>query len=989
MRIAKRALCTVISVIIILSALSSCEADINSSAPAAAKQPFASFLDFPEITDEEIAAIELLKKRRTPFVYGMNRGIEAFEQNGEMHGFAVMFCRLLGELFGMEFQLNLYEWDELMRGLDTHGIDFTGDMALSAERQNGGYIMTDKIAERSLKYTQHINSKSLAEIAQDRKLKFVFVATAATVTDVASLSYYDFETIYADNHTDAYRMLEEGTADAFFDKGVAEADFNVNGELIVQNFFPIINIPVSLTTKNPELEPIISAMQKALQDETFRRYLKDLYDIGEKEFTKHRLLVQITEEEWEYIRNNPVIPFVAEHYNYPLCFYNDHENQWGGIFFDVLTQVEQFTGLKFEQVNDQTEEWPQLLEKLESGQAYVISELLPSRGQQNRFLWAKQALITDYYTLISKADAPNISLRDVMNARVGVTEGTIYAELFNLWFPNHKNVKVYKNPDYAFEAIIRGEIDLVMSSQHQLLALTNYLELSGYKSNIIFDEPSESIIGFNAKQRELRSIFDKVLSVIDLENMSAHWTQRTYDYQAKIAQIAQQRLPLFIAVTVLSFFLIIIMLILFNIKRREGARLEELIALRTGELEAQNDTIKETSQRLEAALISAQEASRAKGDFLSNMSHEIRTPLNAITGMTMIGKTSTETARKDYAFEKIEEASAHLLNIINDILDISKIEAGKFELSGVVFSVKTLLAKVVNVINFRMEEKQQNFTLNIDDRIPSALFGDDQRLMQIITNLLSNAVKFTPEGKDIRLDASLESETGGLCILRFSVSDTGIGIDEDQKERIFTSFEQAENDTTRKYGGTGLGLAISKHIVEKMGGSIGFTSELGKGSVFTFTVPLTKTAETNSAGEEKPAGNYAVPVFEGKTLLLAEDIEINREIAASILEPTLIEIDIASNGAEAVKMAADAPERYDLILMDVQMPEMDGLQATRAIRAINSPNAADIPIIAMTANVFKEDVDKCLQAGMNDHIGKPLNVEELFEKLGKYLHQSS
>jgi signal transduction histidine kinase len=518
---------------------------------------------------------------------------------------------------------------------------------------------------------------------------------------------------------------------------------------------------------------------------------------------------------------------------------------------------------------------------------------------------------------------------------------------------------------------------MVMSSHRQLLALTNYQELSGYKSNIIFDEQSESKIGFHIEQTELCSIFDKVMGIIALDDIAANWTEKTYDYQARIGNLQLRW------VSGVSISIIALSVFIYFRMRKEGVRLEKLVAQRTHELARQNDTIRETSTRLEAALVLAQEASKAKSNFLSNVSHEMRTPLNAITGMTTIGKKAQEPLRKDYAFGKIEDASKHLLGIINDVLDISKIEAGKFEMSLAEFNVETLLRKIVDVNMPRIEEKRLNFTLSVDEKIPSALVGDDQRLAQVITNFLSNAVKFTPEGMDIRIEAVLEGEDVAVCWVRFSVADSGIGISEEQQKRVFTPFEQAENDTTRKYGGTGLGLPISKHIVEQMGGCVELTSELGKGAVFSFTIPLEiATASTGNAS----AKASTMPSFEGFRILMAEDIEINREIVAALLEPTEIQIDFAVNGAEAVRIVAEAPGRYDVILMDVQMPEMDGLQATRAIRAIGTAKTSTVPIIAISANAFSEDIEKCLQAGMNAHLSKPLDVDALMERLGEFLN---
>jgi signal transduction histidine kinase/DNA-binding response OmpR family regulator len=527
--------------------------------------------------------------------------------------------------------------------------------------------------------------------------------------------------------------------------------------------------------------------------------------------------------------------------------------------------------------------------------------------------------------------------------------------------------------------------------------------------------------------------------------------------------------------------------------------------------------INEQNLRLSELKETAESANRAKSEFLSNMSHEMRTPMNAIIGMTAIAKNSLDAERKDYCLDKIEDASTHLLGVINDILDMSKIEANKFELSSENFNFEKMLRKVVNVVNFRVEEKRQDLTVRIDKNIPRFLIGDDQRLAQVITNLLSNAVKFTPEQGVIRLDTQLLDEKDGLCTLRVAVSDTGIGISEEQQARLFTSFQQADSGISRKFGGTGLGLAISKRIVELMGGRILLESEFGKGSSFSFTVQAERGEEDadeaallgvkrkparvlavddmseireyfeeimrnfgidcdtaadgaealRMTGENEPYDMYFVDLrmpgmngmelsrlikerrgdavvvlmsaaewteieeearscgvdkflpkplfpsavadcineclgvgnptvlretqsdmtgcFAGRRILLAEDVEINREIVLALLAPTVLAIDCAENGAEAVRMFCAAPARYDMIFMDVQMPEMDGYEATRRIRASGAPRAKDIPIVAMTANVFREDIERCLTAGMNDHVGKPLDMETVLKKLYKFL----
>ncbi|MDR1736819.1 MAG: response regulator, partial [Oscillospiraceae bacterium] len=397
------------------------------------------------------------------------------------------------------------------------------------------------------------------------------------------------------------------------------------------------------------------------------------------------------------------------------------------------------------------------------------------------------------------------------------------------------------------------------------------------------------------------------------------------------------------------------------------------------EIERQNNL-------LQSALIEAQSANSAKSDFLSRMSHEMRTPMNAIVGMTDIARGTRDVAKKDSCLDKIDGASKHLLGVINDVLDMSKIEANKLELFTEEFVFAKTLQTAVNVISFRAEERRQALYIDIDKNIPATLIGDEQRLAQVITNLMSNAVKFTPEGGEIRIDAALVSEEKGMCLVQISVADTGIGLTEEQRTRVFNPFEQAESGTARKFGGTGLGLSISRRIVELMGGEIWAESEKGKGAKFTFTaalrrgkapagIPVTEPAEPAVSDDD----------FSGHTILLAEDIEINREIVADLLDSTNLTVIFAEDGQQALRLFMKTPEKFGMIFMDVQMPVMDGYEATRRIRALDITRAKEVPIVAMTANVFREDIERCLEAGMNAHIGKPFSFEEVLAMLKRYL----
>ena len=392
---------------------------------------------------------------------------------------------------------------------------------------------------------------------------------------------------------------------------------------------------------------------------------------------------------------------------------------------------------------------------------------------------------------------------------------------------------------------------------------------------------------------------------------------------------------------------------------------------------------KQSEEKLCAALESAKKANNAKSEFLSCMSHEIRTPMNAIIGMTKIALQTQSAPKIQNSLEKIALSSKHLLRVINDILDMSKIEAHKLELLEEPFDFERMLASIRSLIGVKAGEKKQNLIFCMDDSLRSCYIGDEMRLVQVISNLLSNAVKFTPPEGTIVLSALQRKCEGDRAPLEISVSDTGIGIVPEERDKLFEPFGQIDRGISRKFGGTGLGLVICKNIVELMGGSIHVESEVGRGSIFSFIVHL-KTVDEKTL-PSCPPDLFKVPDFSGRRILVVDDIEINQEIVKALLEETQAEMDFAFDGHSAIMKFKQEPTRCDLILLDIQMPFMDGYETARAIRQLQVPHAADIPILAMTANAFKEDIDLCLAAGMNGHLAKPLDEKEFYRKLTGWL----
>ena len=1096
------------------------------------------------MTEDEIKAVEALQKQYDSFVYGMTSSIETFSESGSVGGFSALFCEWLAGLFQIPFKPVIYEWGDLIAGLETGEIDFSGDLTPSEERRKT-YFMTSAIAQRTIKYIRIKDNPPLAKIAEERPLRLAFLDGSVTYTSILSLSAYpEFEILFTRDFESAYETLKSGKADAFLAESVVEAAFDIYDDVIAEDFFPIIYSPVSLTAQNPKFQPIISIVQKALLNDG-SRYLSELYNQGQMEYLKHKLLMHLSEEEKAYIQTNPVVSYVAENDNYPVSFYDTREKEWRGIAFEVLDEIQALTGLTFEIANDQNMNWSSIIEMLEDGRASMITELILSEERKDRFLWpASVIMANDYSALLSKADFRNINISEILYVKVGLHRGTAHTELFNNLFPDHENTVVYDNLNAAFDALERGEIDMVMTSQHQFLILSNFRELTGYKINFAFDRMFDSTFGFNKNDEVLCSIIDKALAMVNTKRISGNWMHKTFDYTAKMIQDQRRWL---ISVSALVFVLLLV-LVLFFIKFNDSKRLENLVQKRTVELENQrmllhtintsattmlstvddekfedsllsgmellcqctnvdrvqiwqNEMIEDelyfvlkyerlsdtgrqktpiplgmkfpykdkpewkekflrgeyingalntlppadqeflrqyevksiaitplllqdhfwgffsvvdciverafseeelkifhsaslmmanaVNRHAQAAKIreardAAEAASLAKSTFLANMSHEIRTPMNSIMGFSELaldGDIPPKT--KDY-LKKIHTNAEWLLQIINDILDLSKIESGKMELEKIPFDIHELFTSCRTLILPKAVEKGLVLHFYAEPSIGKRPLGDPTRLRHVFVNLLSNAVKFTNTGM-VKLHMAIMQKSENFITMHFEVKDSGIGMTREQIGKIFEPFVQAETGTTRQYGGTGLGLPIAKNIIELMGGKFLVESTPGVGSKFSFDLKfeMIDVPEDEKLDKKIIFNDLEKPLFEGE-ILLCEDNEMNQQVICEHLARVGFKTVIAENGKIGVEMVQNRIERgerqFDLIFMDMHMPVMDGLEASEKIKGLNP----GIPIVALTANVMSNDRELYKTYGMSYCLGKPFSSQQLWRCLMKY-----
>ena len=675
--------------------------------------------------------------------------------------------------------------------------------------------------------------------------------------------------------------------------------------------------------------------------------------------------VQFSDRDLEYVKKRKTITVAVPENWYPFYCKETSQKNHVGIMVDVLDKIKDFTGLDFSYVY--AKNYSDAVHLVQRGKADILGFFL---GDENDAAQLGLALSASYVS------ANNIIVRN--KACSYPAPGLVGALVESQRFPSGisaEKIRSYPGIKEALAAVNSGEADFIYglsSKMEQDISRYHFTNLAPVA--LVNDQSTISFALPIPVDPDLLTILNKAIN-----NLSE--SERTVIRNRNLESIGVNEFSLtdFIYANPLQFMFIVmfVLSVLFTaLLLAIGARMKATV--------------------IQGNLKRAEAANLAKSEFLSRMSHEIRTPMNGIVGMSTIAMQNIDNTDKiKDCLEKVIMSSKHLLALINDVLDMSKIESGKVELRHESFNFRAFLQDLENLYGEQAKSKGISYETILASDLEVQIIGDSLRLNQVLSNLLSNALKFTPAKGMIKLRVSKTGEDQENVYLRFEVIDTGCGIAEENYDKIFESFEQENVDVTYKYGGTGLGLSIVKRFTGLMGGGIHVTSVQGNGSTFTVDLPFGKIKESGKPtrfsdinGRNDLAKDcYAVDYdFKGKRILLVEDNELNREIAEELIGVTGASVESAEDGVQAVEMFKESAEGYyDLILMDVQMPHMDGYEATRCIRALGRSDAQKVPIFAMTANAFAEDVQKSREAGMNAHISKPLNIRAVYKQMNRYL----
>ena len=878
-------------------------------------------------------------------------------------GYAYEYYRKLSEYTGWEYEYVYGTYGDLYQKLLDHEIDLLAGLAYKEERVALLSYPDEPMGHESYNLLKHAADTDITSEPDTMKGKKIVVLDSA-MTDVLqkylNTHHIDAQVIALPDYEAVFEAFDTHQVDLIAVEGngtYGRSDAEILCTFGASDYYLCVN------KDRPDLLESLNTAQTMLATEE-PNYLNAL---NEKyyPFTLFSRAFSTMEREWIATHDQLHIGYMM---NYLPFSDTDETGNPTGLVTDVIPRIFDTFDLSGITITYQGyESYDKMIEAVNSGE---MDAVFPIGGglyfSEENGIYQSNPVIQAANELIFSGKYTEETV-----SHLAVNKNNRIHEYYaRTYFPDAR-ISSYNSAEECLDAVLTGKAGSTFLNglrANDLLKNRKYRDLSLQHLSLSDDR----CFGVKIGNEGLLKLLNRGISVIGIDYAQSQvyqYTEQLYSYS--FGDFFLDHIAAFASLIILAAFAVILFLVRDTRRTRAMIREKE-----------------QAGKDLANALQAAENANRAKTAFLNNMSHDMRTPMNAIVGFTTLARAQIDnrTQVQDY-LEKISVSSQHLLSLINDVLDMSRIESGTMKIEESPVHLPDVIGDLKTIIQANAAEKDQTFTVEVSNLSHEDVISDRLRLNRILLNILSNAIKFTPEGGKIRFAVTeMHSEQEGFANYEFRIQDNGIGMSPEFQKTIFEAFTRERTSTVSRIQGTGLGMAITKNIVDMMGGTIAVSSEPGKGSEFTVSLPCRIHVPDASASIPSPAENTNMmtdlPQFEGKRILLAEDNEMNQMIAVAILEKAGLSVEIAGDGLEAVeKMKVSPAGYYDVVFMDIQMPHMDGYEAARCIRTMEDPDKARIPIIAVTANAFEEDRKIALEAGMNAHLAKPYDIPAMMKTL--------
>lgn len=892
---------------------------------------------------------------------------EYVNEKGEYQGIASEYLEIISKYTGLKFEINASDWYSVISNIKDKKLDMLACVAKTSDRENylnyvSPYLTIDVVVIAK----KELNIKSFDEIQNYT----IAVQKGNFVYEKIMKKYPNVKFVFASSNKEAFDLVSYGKADIFIGNMPVfsyfiEKELYTNIEVKFKADFDKIDLSMAILKENTTLFNIIQkVMPKIIEDEKEKINKKWVFELKEEK------LAHFTQDEINWIKNNPKIKISGDFFWPPYSFYDENGN-YIGIVPDIVNEVFKDSGLDLEYVK--TNSWADTLNLIKDKKINLIDSISYSASRSEYLNFSNKYIGAEIVIISNNKETNYInSFNNITNKKIATVKGYSIIEDIKRDFPQIKNIKEYDNALEGLKELSNSQIDYFILDIPSFEFYSKKHGLSNLK--IVGPTGYNYGYGFGVKKDDvlLVSILNKLLENIPIE-------KKDEIYRKWIKIDYEQKIDYELIWNILTISIIILAIIFYwNRTLKEEITQKEKIQK---ELEKERNNIQSLNEELKKAKDVAENISKQKSEFLANMSHEIRTPMNSVIGFTeILEKEITNPVHKEY-LNTIKKGGNALLRIINDILDLSKIEAGKLEIRNESLNPTNLFLEIESIFHSKIISKNIAFIVDIDKTIPKYIIIDGVRIRQVLFNLIGNAIKFTQKGHvKLKVENVYKDNIKSKIDLIFSVEDTGIGIDEKNLETIFNAFEQQENHDVAKYGGTGLGLAICTKLIKMMNGEIKVESQKNKGSTFTVIfrdIPVS-SMEDEVVTSKLKASNI---MFEKAVILVVDDVLENRKLVQASLKDYDIDLIMAENGKEAIELLKNV--NVNLILMDLRMPVMDGYEAATILK--NDERLKNIPLIALTASVMGKDLEKVSKYGFDGYLRKPVILDDLIEELAKYL----